>query len=126
VSETLSVVYPIAPWSTRRQFSKSPSSPPDSPGGGRAGQSLGASVASRMADRIFLMMSSVLMRWDEKAALPSSLGYAGPCRRKTPLSAIPRYDEEIRKRRFFRLRAIIAANRPVCIQFPLRVLPCPC
>jgi hypothetical protein len=29
VSGTLSVVYPIPPWSTRCQFGKSPSSPPD-------------------------------------------------------------------------------------------------
>jgi hypothetical protein len=62
VSGTLSVVYPIPPWSTRCQFSKSPSSPPECVGGERAGQSLGASVGRPMAERIFLMVSSVLMR----------------------------------------------------------------
>jgi hypothetical protein len=52
-------VYSISPWSTCRQFSQSPPSPPDCEGGGRAGQSLGASVGRPMADRIFLMVSSV-------------------------------------------------------------------
>jgi hypothetical protein len=54
-------VYSIPPWSTRRQFSQSPPSPPDSEGGGLAGYGLGASVGRPIADRIFLMVSSVLI-----------------------------------------------------------------
>jgi hypothetical protein len=59
----------MPPLWTCRQLSQPPPSPPDSDGGGRGGKSLGASVGSPMADRIFFVVSSVLVRAMRRSGL---------------------------------------------------------